>query len=600
MPFGVKTQHNGLMRFRLWAPSVKRVELCLLDGDRELSLDMEAQAEGWFELISVLAPAGSRYHYRIDGARCVPDPASRSQAEDVHGHSIIVDAENWVWSDHDWTGRPWEEAVIYELHVGTFTPEGTFKAASRKLDYLRLLGITAIQIMPIAEFPGKRDWGYDGVLLFAPESSYGSPDDLKELIQAAHGIGMMVFVDVVYNHFGPEGNYLHLYASAFFTTQHQTPWGAAINFDGQNSYWVRQFFIHNALYWLEEFHVDGLRLDAVHSIFDSTHPDILEELAETVQSLFSRHVHLILENDHNAARYLQRDGAGNPNYYVAQWNDDIHHAIHVLLTGETQSYYGDYAAQPLYHLGRCLSEGFSYQGESSVYRHGKHRGEACAHLPPMAFVSFLQNHDQIGNRACGERITTLAPTQAIRATTALLLLAPSPPLLFMGQEWGSRQPFTFFCDFEAELAQQVTEGRRLELADTKARNQMPDPVAETTFQQSLLDWETVSTEHGRQWLDFHRNLLTLRRREIVPRLVNTQGGNSSFQVIGKTALIVYWLLGDGSYLHLVANLGPNPVQALDKPPGRLLFATPTTSNIQSDTLPGWSVIWSFQEASCRG
>ena len=600
MPFGAELLYNGRTRFRLWAPAARHVEICFLENDRELLFTMERQAEGWFELIPFVAQAGSQYLYRIDGGLCVPDPAARQQADGVHGCSMVVDIESWSWTDQDWRGRPWQETVIYELHVGTFTPEGTYEAVADKLDHLLSLGITAIELMPIAEFPGHRDWGYDGVLPFAPSNNYGSPDDLKYLIQTAHSKGMMVFLDVVYNHFGPEGNYLHHYAPDFFNLAYHTPWGAAINFDSQNNYWVRQYFIHNALYWLEEFHFDGLRLDAVHAISDTTQPDILVELAETVQNYFGehRHIHLILENDHNSSRYLRRDTAGKPLHYVAQWNDDIHHALHVLLTDETQGYYIDYADSPILHLGRCLAEGFSYQGESSIYRNGENRGELSRDLPPLAFVSFLQNHDQVGNRAFGERIGMLAPEQAVRAATALLLLAPFPPLFFMGQEWGSLQSFVFFCNFEPELAQKVSEGRQLEFnrffGFANDNQCMPDPSSETAFNSSKLDWETVDTMQGTRWLEFHKHLLQLRHREIIPRLSGKQG-NSHFQAIGQRALSVCWRLGEDSELYLIANLGAEPIEINDMPEGKLLFATPDPINVQSRILPSWSTIWRLKD-----
>ncbi|MGZ4999006.1 MAG: malto-oligosyltrehalose trehalohydrolase [Methylomonas sp.] len=604
MPFGAEFSADGQTRFRIWAPGAQHVDLCLQEETRLQTLAMSAQTGGWFELF---APAknGGRYCYRIDGEHCVPDPASRFQPAGVHGYSEILDADAWPWSDQDWTGRPWEKAVIYELHIGSFTSEGSFRAAADKLDHLIALGITAIQLMPVAEFPGSRDWGYDGVQLFAPDSSYGTPSALKYLVQSAHAKGLMVFLDVVYNHFGPEGNYLQLYAPAFFSAKHQTPWGKAINFDGENSHWVRQFFIHNALYWLEEFHFDGLRLDAVHSIFDETHPDILEEMAEAVQKQFSdsRHVHLVLENDCNASHYLQRDSSGKASRYVAQWNDDIHHALHVLLTGETQGYYADYSHEPLRQLCRCLCEGFAYQGETSAYRNGKMWGEPSGHLPPLAFVSFLQNHDQIGNRALGERIGELAPAQAIRAVTALLLLAPFPPLLFMGQEWGSLQRFPYFCNFAPDLAKQVREGRRNEFArfpefaDADSLQRIPDPAAESTYQQSLLDWDSVRTAEGQQWLEFHRRLLAVRKLEIAPRLMGIQGGNTRFRLVGDHAFTACWRLGDGSNLHLAANLGFSPSQAIKFANGQLLFATLEPSNAMAQTvnLPGWSVIWKLQE-----
>ncbi len=318
---------------------------------------------------------GSCYRFRIDGGLRVSDPASRYNPADVHGPSQVIDPCEFDWEDEGWRGRPWSEAVIYELHVGTFTLAGTFAGVKDRLDYLVDLGVTAIELMPVADFPGARNWGYDGVLPFAPESSYGHPEELKDLVQTAHQKGLMVFLDVVYNHFGPEGNYLHIYTPQFFSKRHSTPWGAAINFDGPGSRVVRDFFIHNALYWLTEYHFDGLRLDAVHAILDGSDPDILLELAEAVHRGpgKERHLHLVLENDQNAAHYFDRG-------YRAQWNDDIHHALHVLLTGETDGYYQDYADRPVGYIGRCLTEGFAYQGEPSSYRGGVPRGELSRDL----------------------------------------------------------------------------------------------------------------------------------------------------------------------------------------------------------------------------
>ena len=331
MPFGAQVLDNGSVHFRLWAPAAQQVSL-RLESAAAQSLPLLPLADGWFELTTTEAGASSLYRFQIDGKIEVPDPASRFQPQDVHGPSQVIAPSAFDWSDEHWRGRPWEEAVIYELHVGTFTPEGTFQVIERKLDYLRDLGVTALELMPVADFPGRRNWGYDGVLPFAPDSSYGSPEDLKRLVQAAHLKGLMIFLDVVYNHFGPEGNYLHTYAPQFFTNRHHTPWGDAINFDGPGSRIVRDFFIHNALYWLEEYHFDGLRLDAVHSIVDDSKPDILTELAQTVRERFGkdRFVHLILENADNRARCLDRSRSGAVELYDAQWNDDIHHAVHVL------------------------------------------------------------------------------------------------------------------------------------------------------------------------------------------------------------------------------------------------------------------------------
>jgi maltooligosyltrehalose trehalohydrolase len=349
--------------------------------------------------------------------------------------------------------------VIYELHVGTFTPEGNFQAIIGKLDYLVDLGVTAIEMMPIADFPGRRNWGYDGVLPFAPDSIYGRPDDLKALVDAAHACGIMVFLDVVYNHFGPDGNYLAAYAPQFFNNNRTTPWGAAINYDGPHSRPVRDFAIHNALYWIKEFHLDGLRLDAVHAITDLGPRHLLDELAERVRAAAgARHVHLILENEENAATTLLRNARGQPLHYTAQWNDDLHHVLHVAATGEAAGYYREYKGDTD-KLGRALAEGFAFQGEMMAYR-GKPRGESSAHLPPGAFVAFIQNHDQIGNRAFGDRLGRIAPPEAVRAVAAMYLLAPQTPMLFMGEEWGASHPFPFFCDFGGELSGAVRNGRR--------------------------------------------------------------------------------------------------------------------------------------------
>ncbi|HVL35964.1 MAG TPA: malto-oligosyltrehalose trehalohydrolase, partial [Burkholderiales bacterium] len=417
MPFGAELTGAGV-RFRIWAPQARSVDVSM-NGEH---LPMQRREDGFFEL-TARAAAGTRYRYRIDGGAEVPDPASRFQPQDADGPSEIVDPAAFAWADGGWRGRPWREAVIYELHVGAFASQGRYGAVADKLAHLKALGVTALELMPLADFAGRRNWGYDGVLPYAPDSRYGRPEDLKALVQAAHKAGLMVFLDVVYNHFGPKGNYLHTYAPQFFTDKHKTPWGAAIDYGVPA---VRAFFLHNALYWLEEYHFDGLRFDAVHAIVDDSPRHILEEIAATVRErLPGRHVHLVLENDANQARFL---GEGR---YDAQWNDDSHHAYHVLATGESDGYYGAYAEAPAKHLARCLAEGFAYQGEVSPFS-GEPRGEPSAHLPPERFVDFMQNHDQIGNRAHGERLASLADEKALKALSAILLLAPSPPLLFMG------------------------------------------------------------------------------------------------------------------------------------------------------------------------
>lgn len=601
MPFGSQILDDGRVRFRIWAPDAKQVELSLRDQAPETNLAMCRENNGWFCLITELATAGTCYQFRIDNERYVPDPASRFQLQDVHGASQVIDPCTWDWKDIHWRGRPWEDVVIYELHTGAFTPKGSFNAVTKKLDYLLELGVTAIELMPIADFPGKRNWGYDGTLLFAPDNRYGNPNALKQLIQTAHNKHIMVFLDVVYNHFGPEGNYLSSYAKAFFTDQYHTPWGDAINFNREYSSVVRRFFLHNALYWLEEYNLDGLRLDSVHAIFDNSAVDILEQLVRAVQQGpgRDRHIHLMLENDNNTAHYLRRSPEGKISSYAAQWNDDIHHALHVLLTGEKDGYYVDYAQQPIHHLGRSLTEGFSYQGETSVYRHGKRRGETSAHLPPTAFISFLQNHDQIGNRALGDRITERACAEAVRAATAIVLLSPSTPLLFMGQEWAAETRFPYFCDFEPELNQKVKQGRLKEFEhftyfnDPQKHIHIPDPTIEKTFKDAVLNWQALDDPPHRAWFDFHYHLLQLRRRYITPRLPKIRGQQSEYSLLASRALSAQWRLGDESLLYLYTNMSHEPADiqlTFDTIP---FYASHTELAVTGShrQLPPWSVIW---------
>jgi maltooligosyltrehalose trehalohydrolase len=601
MPFGAELIGPEKTRFRLWAPKASEIVLLLDATDAQRRVTMRLDADGWHEAVVDGVGAGARYEYMLEDGLRLPDPASRFQPDDVHGLSEVVDPASYDWADSEWRGRPWHEAVVYELHVGTFTPAGTFRGVAAKLDHLAALGVTAIELMPVSDFPGRRNWGYDGVLPFAPDAAYGRPEELKGLVDRAHARGLMVFLDVVYNHFGPDGNYLGLYAP-FFTEHHQTPWGAAIDFDGPASRAVRAFFIENALYWLEEYHMDGLRLDAVHAIEDDSPTDILAELAARVRTQFAatRLVHLVLENDDNEARYL---GCGG---YDAQWNDDLHHALHCAMTGEGSGYYADYAADPVAAIGRALTGGFAYQGEPSPYRGGRPRGEPSGHLPPTAFVGFLQNHDQVGNRAFGERIGALADEDILRVAVAILLLAPSPPLLFMGEEWRCSRPFLYFCDFGDGLADAVREGRRREFArfdafrDEAARARIPDPNAEDTFRRSILDWSERDQPGHRGWYDAYRQLLTIRQSEIVPRLPGMDGAADAFERIGDRGLLCRWTLGDGSILHLRANLGaaPGPAAPLVEE-GRLLNRWPGGAG---DVAPAWSAAWRLRtkEADTSG
>jgi maltooligosyltrehalose trehalohydrolase len=601
MPFGAECRDDGRIRFRLWAPAARQVEISLEGSKESRRIALERREHGWFELVTSEARPETRYRFRIDEEKEVPDPASRFQPRDVHGPSEVIDPTGFDWKDDAWRGRSWHEAVIYELHVGTFARPGTFSAVQKRLDYLAELGVTAIELMPVSDFPGRRNWGYDGVFPFAPDSTYGRPDDLKALVQAAHQRGIMILLDVVYNHFGPEGNYLGVYAPQFSTDRHKTPWGKGINFDGAESRVVRDFFIQNALYWLTEYHFDGLRLDAVHTILDDSTPDILTELADTVRNRVGpeRKVHLILENERNQAKYLQRTEQCRPRAYDAQWDDDIHHALHVLITGEKDGYYFDYAKRPLDQLGRCLVSGFAYQGDVSLYRNGERRGEDTDGLPLTAFVSFLQNHDQIGNRAFGERIVTLADARAVRAAAEILLLAPSPPMLFMGEEFGTQTPFLFFCDFEKDLAAAVTAGRRNEFArftrfsDPDARKGIPDPNAESTFEHSRLDWDQLEQPTHQDWLRFYRELLKLRQEHIFPRLSSACKIEARYSVLENLGLTAEWKFGNGSKLTLLANLASLPLSAVTAPNCPIIYAGKEVheNDIRQGALPPWSVVW---------
>lgn len=579
MPFGCERGADGRYCFRLWAPTVSELVLELRSGDTgslipsPSLIPMERSPDGWHWHCSDLAEPGNLYRYRLPDGLWVPDPASRFQPLDVHGASQIVDPDTFLWQDADWRGRPWQEAIFYELHVGSFSPSGDFAGVEARLDDLCNLGITAIELMPIADFPGRWNWGYDGALLFAPDSRYGTPEDLKSLVQAAHTRGLMMFLDVVYNHFGPEGNYLHCYAPEFFHPEHHTPWGAAMRFAGDGSAPVREFFICNALYWLVEYGFDGLRLDAVDRIVDDSMPDILDELAARVRAGpgAEREVHLVLENDRNDARRYRRDSAGRPLLFTAQWNDDMHHALHAALTGESDGVYQDYAVAPFDQLGQALAEGFCYQGSPSAFRGGRRRGTPSADLPPLAFVNFLQNHDQVGNRAFGERLEHLIAAPSFEAALAVVLLAPAPPLLFMGQEFAASAPFLFFCDLEPALMDRVAAGRRQEFAaqqafsDPTLLHAIPHPGDPQTFAASLLDWSQRESSLGRKRWALHADLLRRRTRHILPLLAHvTRGGD--WRRLGATGLAWRWRTQTGASLFLSANLGSMPLEPREGQP----------------------------------
>jgi len=548
--FGAKVLGNGRTRFDFWAPDKSAVAL---EIEGRAPLPMQPSDGGWFAL-EVDCGAGTRYRYRVDPSLAVPDPASQAQAGDVHDASIVVDHLAYKWQHPEWPGRPWHETVLYELHVGVC---GGFAGTMARLPALAKLGVTAIELMPVADFPGQNNWGYDGVLPYAPDAAYGTPDELKALIDAAHGLGMMVFLDVVYNHFGPDGNYLGAYASPFFRDDISTPWGQAIDFRLQE---VRDFFTGNLLHWIQDYRFDGLRLDAVHAISES---DWLPEASRAVRATTApgRHVHLVLENDHNDPTLLEGPAAG---LYDAQWNDDGHHALHVLLTGESEGYYSAYATEPAEQLARCLAEGFIFQGQAALHPGAALRGQPSGHLPPTAFVFFLQNHDQIGNRAFGERLTALADPDALRAAQALLLLAPAIPLLFMGEESGSTQNFLYFTDHGTpELAAAVRDGRRLEFArfaafaDSATRDRIPDPNAPETFEQSITVPASTDAWPPESWETWVATLLALRHAHVVPGLPGARSLGA--KVLGPAAVRADWRLGNGTVLTLMLNLAKAPL-----------------------------------------
>src|ERR1700759_4972932 len=579
--FGPKLTSDGTT-FRLWAPAAKRVDLLMGSQRHELA----SAKHGWFETTISGAGAGTRYQFRIDDEIDVPDPASAFQPEDVFGPSEVIDHGKYTWRATDWRGRPWHETVLLEAHVGAFTAEGTYKAMIGKLDHLVETGITALELLPLADFAGSRNWGYDGVLWYAPDSAYGRPEDLKALIDEAHLRGLMVFLDVVYNHFGPEGNYLGRYAPNFFTDAH-TPWGSAIDYRVPE---VRAFAIENALYWLTEYRFDGLRFDAVNHIrSEPGMVSMLHELSTDIGQLVSetgRHIHLVLENGDNIVSLLDSSQEPPRGKFRAQWNDDYHHVWHVLLTKEAQGYYGDYQASTLGGLTRALASGFVYQGEPAPFWGHAKRGEPSGTLPPTSFVNFLQNHDQVGNRPFGDRLEAIAPRESIEAALAVTLLSPNIPMLFMGEEWGSKAPFPFFCDFKGGLAEAVRNGRREEYkwAYEKYGDEVPDPLMSTTFKSAKLDWGKRDSPEGTRRLTLVRELLAVRAREIAPRLKGATFGGAD--AAGTGLLSAHWHMGDGAMLRLTANLSANEIAEAPAQAGSTIWGSEP-----GDRLPPWSVVW---------
>lgn len=567
--WGAEFIREGAARFRLWAPALSSLQI-ELNGD---IYPMGAAGDGWYEFLAEGIFPDARYRFVLPDGQRVPDPAARAQEGGVEGASILVDPTDYAWKNTDWAGRPWEEAVFYELHIGTFTQEGTFRAALAKLDYLQSLGVTAIEIMPVGQFPGVRGWGYDGVLPYAPQASYGTPSDLKALVDGAHTRSMMVFLDVVYNHFGPVGNYLPAYAPSFFDPDQMTPWGAVIDYSREA---VRRFAYENALYWLEEYNFDGLRLDAVEQIRDP-HSDIhiLNEISRRVHDYFDRPRYLVVEDHFNRAHLLKTDEESGKRIYHGSWNDDFHHVAHVIASGEVEGNYEGFDASPGGLLATALSEGFIRQGQPFAGKPEMQHGEPSADMPPVSFVNFIQNHDQIGNRPFGDRIGAYSPPEKVKLLTAILCLSPGIPLFFMGDETQATTPFQFFCDLPS-LASAIVEGRFSETRnfgplpepEMKAQD-LPDPNDIGTFLRSKFDWTHAESASGLEAASYLKSLLEIRERHVVPGLKGASGNAGQVISASDHALAVDWQLADRE-LQLRANVS-DEIETLPGVAGDIIF-----------------------------
>ncbi|MBI1734139.1 MAG: malto-oligosyltrehalose trehalohydrolase [Candidatus Rokubacteria bacterium] len=575
------------MTFRVWAPRCRTVDV-VVDGRRPVPLG--AAPDGLFETTLPGLGAGARYQFRLDGDRYRPDPVSRWQPEGVHGPSSVVDPRDFAWTDRSFAGHALGDLVFYELHVGTFTTAGTFQAAIPRLGALVELGVTAVELMPVAEFPGSRNWGYDGVHLYAPQSTYGGPAGLRRFVDACHAVGLSVFLDVVYNHLGPEGNYLGEFGP-YFTDRYRTPWGVALNFDGPDASGVRRHFVENACAWVREFHVDGLRLDAIHAIHDASPVHILTELAEAARKeaeQLGRPFHVVAESHDNDRRLvLPREQGGVALDGV--WSDDFHHAVHVRLTGEPGGYYADFTEPRL--LPRAIAEGFAFQGEPSSY-FGRPRGTPSGDLGGEHFVIFLQNHDQVGNRARGDRLGSVVSVEAIKAGAALMLAAPGLPLLFMGEEYGETAPFQFFTSFlDRDLADAVHRGRMQEFARFAWQTTVPDPGEPATFVRSRLNHSLAQAPRHRELRDYYRHWLALRRSHPALGSAGKDRTRAAFDAAG-VVLTVDREGPAGERVRLVANLSQERQAAPDLAGWRVLVdsADPRWAGPGARPLAPWQVL----------
>jgi malto-oligosyltrehalose trehalohydrolase len=616
--FGPCYSDTQAVCFRLWAPDVDAVTLHVYNvKGNSLSVFatkvMTPCLNGWFKLDFSLSSEQLAYQFELPSGLLIPDPASRAQLDDVHGPTLLLPSSWYDLSPSSPSIKssiPWDEHVFYELHIGAFTPDGTFRAAIEKLSHLKKLGITAIQLMPVADFPGPFNWGYDGVLLFAPDTTYGSPSDLKAFVDAAHALGIAVYLDVVYNHFGPEGNYLHTSTTPFFDTSLETPWGSAIAFSkhGLPQAEVRQFFIENALHWLNVYGFDGLRLDAVHEIYDASHPHFLTELAHVVGEN-TQGKNLVLEDDKSQAHYLSAypTQESEKSFYTAEWSDDLHHCLHVMLTMENDGYYkhyrnGDTLEQPLLLLGRALTQGFSYQGDVPD---GKlftlQRGEKTSHLPLTHFVNFLQNHDQIGNRALGNRLSSQVSPDAYHLAQSVVFLAPTVPLLFMGEEWLSHQPFMFFSQLSESLNEAIREGRKQAFNYFEQfhsfESLISDPCENATFESCKLDWRGLESEQGQEQFERLKQLIEIRQKYIVPLGRQLMPEQHAFSVIGESqGGDVHWC-GQAMSYGVMANFSASPIELDERQRERLKMLTIFYTSMRPSeieilkTLPPYSFIW---------
>jgi maltooligosyltrehalose trehalohydrolase len=552
---GARHLEGDRSAFRVWAPLARSLDLEVY-GPRPLVAPMAPAAAGYFEITLDDAPPGSLYKYRLNG-HAYPDPVSRCQPEGVHGPSQVID-NRFHWTDGEWTGNSIDKHIIYEIHVGTFTSEGTFAGAIGVLPHLKELGVTAVEIMPVAQFPGARNWGYDGVYPYSVQPSYGGVDGLKRFVDAAHHAGIAVILDVVYNHLGPEGNYLSQYGP-YFTDRYHTPWGQAVNFDGPDAAAVRHYFIQNALWWVKEFHIDGLRLDAVHAIFDASPRHILEELAEAVHSYGNesgRIINVIAESDLNDARLVRSVESGGYGL-DGQWSDDFHHALHARLTNESDGYYKDFTAPG--DLASALSRGFVYAGQYSAYR-GSHHGSDCSDVPGHRFVVCAQNHDQIGNRMLGERLNHLVTFDDLKLAASVLLLSPYIPLLFMGQEYGEKAPFLYFVSHtDPALVQAVREGRRREFSAFSWRGEVPDPQAEETFARSRLDHNVRRDGIHRTLFAYHKELI--RMRNAIAALARPDRERTRVDSVANDSVLVMRRWSDSEQALVIVHFGAATIDA---------------------------------------